>query len=223
MSMCLQGMVDQLMQKRETGSAKWIERRNGAVKKNLNAGFYMRRDGSTLFESPLAQSIDSSPSSLSSPSLRGDDAAALRDGALENGVTDGDADTTGETGVVSLSRTLVDESVPREPNLADRVQRVVAGRVGRSANGNAGRFAGIIGKSASDNRLNGAGSSGSSVSSSASIPNYTASNANARKLSNSRTMPNGFSMAYRPTERLTDRPVTVSENTAFDGIREDDL
>ena len=188
MSMCLQGMVDQLMQKRETGSAKWIERRSGTVKKNLNAGFYMRRDGSTLFESPLTQTLNASPSA--------------GNGAGVAGVTGVEEEVErGDSGVVSLSRTPVDPSRHSEgSNLADRVQRVVAGRVGRSA---------------SDARLNGTASGGGahSLSSGASMSNGGVGAAS--KMSSSRTMPNGFSMAYRHS--------SIAENDAFDGIREDDL
>ena len=177
MSMCLQGMVDQLMQKRETGSAKWIERRSGAVKKNFNAGFYMRRDGSTLFESPLSQTLHASPA-------RSGDVANVED-------------AEGDSGLVSLSRTPVDPAtVSNGPNLADRVQRVVAGRVGRSA---------------SEARLNGV--AGAPSSTTTTTTNGVASPAT--KMSSSRTMPNGFSMAYRHS--------SVAENFAFDGIRDDDL
>ena len=179
MSMCLQGMVDQLMQKRETGSAKWIERRSGVVKKNFNAGFYMRRDGSTLFESPLSQTLNSSP-------LTG------------NGIGDVENDAEeGDSGVVSLSRTPIDDARnPEISNLADRVQRVVAGRVGRSA---------------SEARLNAAAAGASQTG--AGPPNGVA--AVNKRLPSSKTMPNGFSMAYRHA--------SVAENDAFDGIREDDL
>ena len=188
MSMCLQGMVDQLMQKRETGSAKWIDRRSGGVKKNFNAGFYMRRDGSTLFESPLAQTINASPSRVEGwggGGGAGCDAAAIDDS---------------DSGAVSLSRTPMEDNRHSDgpTNLADRVQRAVAGRVGRSA---------------SDARLHGAAASGAPSSL---IPssNHGGAATN-KKLSASKSMPNGFSMAYRHA--------TLAENDAFDGIREDDL
>ena len=185
--MCLQGMVDQLMQKRETGSAKWIDRRSGGVKKNFNAGFYMRRDGSTLFESPLAQTINASPSRAEGWGVSGGggDAAAIEDG---------------DSGAVSLSRTPVEDNRHSDgpTNLADRVQRAVAGRVGRSS---------------SDARLHGAAASGAPSSF---IPSSNNSGvATNKKVSASKSMPNGFSMAYRHA--------TLAENDAFDGIREDDL
>ena len=167
------------MQKRETGSAKWIERRSGVTKKNLNAGFYMRRDGSTLFESPLTQTINSSPSIAGSVNGVHEE----HSGALDEE----------DSGEVSLNRTPIDDA-RRGPDFADRVQRIVAGRVGRSA---------------SDTRLSAAAGSSEAIASNST----TASNN--KKLPTSRTMPNGFSMAYRPA--------TIAENTAFEGIREDDL
>ena len=91
MSMCLQGMVDQWMGKRETDSDEWIDRQSGGVKKNFEAGCYMRRDGSTLSESPPAKTINASPSRAEGwgGSGGGGDAAAI-DGC--------------DTGAVSSSR-----------------------------------------------------------------------------------------------------------------------
>jgi hypothetical protein len=112
MSMCLQGMVDQLMQKRETGSAKWIHRRTSGVKKQLNNGFYMRRDGSTLFESPLAQSLG---------------------GEAWSGGEAGEEGRDFGSEAVSISRSQEPDRLTPNGGFADRVQQVLAGRVTRSA------------------------------------------------------------------------------------------